>query len=66
MSEPLPDVDLSDPGDVASKADQSPFARLTGARITHVEPGLCRAEMPIEHMYVGLAARPTKRNKQRA
>jgi acyl-CoA thioesterase len=47
-------VDLSDLQDVAAKADQSPFAQLTGVTISRAEPGLVVARMTVADKHVNM------------
>ncbi len=47
-------VDLSDLEDVALKADQSPFAQLTGVTITRAEPGLVVARMTVSEKHTNM------------
>ncbi len=49
-------VDLTDLQDVVRKADQSPFAQLTGVTITHTEPGRAVAQMTVAQKHVNMYA----------
>jgi acyl-CoA thioesterase len=49
-------IDMKNLQDVAAKADQSPFAQLTGVTITHTEPGRAVAQMTVDEKHVNMFA----------
>jgi acyl-CoA thioesterase len=47
-------IDMKDLQDVVAKADQSPFAQLTGVTITQAEPGLVIAQMIVDDRHINM------------